>query len=46
MKIFLATLLAFGFALLGLAVGRRRGRWGACGRPCDACPDRRKETVP
>ena len=40
MKVFLATLLAFGFALLGLALGRLLGRRGPCARECAACPER------
>jgi len=40
MTVFVATLLAFGFALLGLALGRLLGRRGPCGHGCAACPGR------
>lgn len=49
MKVVLATLLAYGLALLGLALGRlfgRPGLRGTCGRGCggcDACEEEEKE---
>ncbi|MDH3592488.1 MAG: hypothetical protein OER88_11445 [Planctomycetota bacterium] len=40
MKIFVVTLLVYGLALLGLALGRlfgRPGLRGTCSRHCDVC---------
>ncbi len=46
MMAFLATLLAFGFALLGLSVKRLFGRPGdPCGG-CGGCPGARERRAP
>ena len=44
MKIFLLTLLVYGLAMAGLAVGRLFGRGlrGACGS-CEGCPSKQPD---